>query len=53
MEEQKQMTKYDYLSVQESGHKLNVDRLPSTTVNKTVDKKKYIGSRVRVYIVRR
>ncbi|MEA0553788.1 hypothetical protein U1P98_03080 [Lysinibacillus irui] len=58
MEQQGQLTIFDFLSVQESDHKLNVDRLPSTDVNKTVDKtvdKKnaIIESRIRVCIVRR
>ena len=53
MEQEGQLTIFDFLSVQEWDHKLDVDRLPSTDVNKVVDKKKYIGSRVRVYIVRR
>jgi len=54
MEQQGQLTIFDILSVQESDHKLNVDRLPSTDVNKTVDKKNaIIESRIRVCIVRR
>jgi len=50
---QEQMTMYDFLSVQESDHKINVDRLASTTVSKSVDKKKLKGPRIRGYIVRR
>lgn len=53
MQQQGQLNIFDFLSVQESDHKLNVDRLPSTDVNRAVDKKKYIGSHVRVNIVRR
>ncbi|MEQ6353921.1 hypothetical protein ABNX05_04775 [Lysinibacillus sp. M3] len=53
MEQHGQMNMYDFLSVQKSEHKLNADRLTSTTVDKAVDKKKYIESRVRVHIVRR
>lgn len=53
MEQHGQMNMYDFLSVQKSDHKIDVGQLPSTDVNETVDKKKYIGSRVRVYIVRR
>jgi len=50
---QEQMTMYDFLSVQESDHKINVDRLSSTTVSDAVDKKKLKGPRIRGYIVRR
>lgn len=52
---EEQMTMYDFLSVQESDHGLfaDRDRKPSTTVNKTVDKKKLKGPRIRGYIVRR
>lgn len=53
MDQQKQMTMYDFLSVQELDHGLIVDRKPSTTVNKVVDKKKYKGASKRGYIVRR
>ncbi|MBL3731531.1 hypothetical protein JIN86_18240 [Lysinibacillus sp. HST-98] len=54
MEQQGQLTIFDFLSVQESDHKLNVDRLSSTDVNKTVDKKNAtIESRIRVCNVRR
>jgi len=54
MKEQKQMTMFDFLSVQESDHGLQVDRKPSTDVNKTVDKKNVvIVPRVIGYIVRR
>lgn len=53
LEQHGQMNMYDFLSVQESNLKLNVDRLPSIDVNKAVDKKKCIESRVRVYVVRR
>lgn len=53
MEQHGQMNMYDFLSVQESDHKLNVDQKLSTDVNKAVDRKKYIGSRVIGYFVRR
>lgn len=57
-EQQGQMNMYDFLSAQESDHRLFVDPKPSTDVNKAVDKKnvitpRIIESRVRVYIVRR
>lgn len=45
MEQQKQMTMNGFLE--------QPIKQPFTDVNKTVDKKKYIGSGVRVYIVRR
>ncbi len=45
MKEQKQMSMYDILE--------EPMKKTSTTVSKTVDKKGYIESRVRVYIVRR
>jgi len=45
MEEQKQMNMYDFLE--------QPIKKPSIDVNKAVDKKKYIESRIRVYIVRR
>ena len=50
---EEQLTIFDFLSVQDSDHGLFVDRKPSTTVNKTVDKKKIKGPRIRGYIVRR
>jgi len=43
----------DNLKDQESDHKINVDRLSSTTVSNAVDKKKLKGPRIRGYIVRR
>ncbi|MDM5250306.1 hypothetical protein [Lysinibacillus sp. G4S2] len=52
MDQQKQMTMYDFLSVQESDHGLFVDRKTSTAVNKSVDKKKYKGASKGGYIVR-
>ncbi|WP_374966033.1 hypothetical protein [Lysinibacillus sp. RS5] len=53
MKQQGQLNIFDFLSVHELDHKVNVDRLPSTVVSKTVDKKKYKGPRKRGYIVRK
>ncbi|MFJ8102773.1 hypothetical protein [Lysinibacillus sp. NPDC096212] len=52
MQQQGQLTIFDFLSVQESDHKLDVDRLPSSTVSKPVVKKNYIVPRKVGYIVR-
>lgn len=53
MEKQGQLTIFEFLTVHESDHEPQVDRKPSTVVNKVVDKKKYRGAIKRGYIVRR